>query len=73
MTEIGKFDTGLGMFVAKEPLEPKITHLRELRWRAEKGYFGHLPLSTPRGANLFKLTDEEIKYYAMKQADTELI
>lgn len=70
MRELGRFDTALQMFVEK-PKEADINHLRFMRFRAERGDFGYKPVSVPRGDFLFKLTDAEIRAYAMIQADTE--
>jgi len=72
MKELGRFDPDLEMFVEPKPLTPRINHLRDLRRRAEKGEFGPKPLSVPRGDNVFRLSDIEIRNYAMLQGDKEL-
>lgn len=46
-----------------------MNHLRELRWRMEKGFYGRQPIGVPKGDLVFRLTDVEIKKYAMQQAD----
>lgn len=72
MKELGRFDPDLEMFVADRPAETSMDHLRLLRFQAERGDFGPKPLSVPRGDNIFRLTNPEIKKYAMIQADAEL-
>lgn len=70
MKEIGRYDTSLQMFVEK-PHEVDMNHLRFMRFKAERGDFGYKPVSVPRGDYLFRLSDTEIRAYAMVQADTE--
>lgn len=66
MREIERFDSNLGMFV--HPVrESSMNHLRELRWRAENGYFDRFPFSIPRGDNFFRLTSTEIVHYARQE------
>ncbi len=72
MKELGRFDPDLQMFVVSKPADSDMNHLRDLRRRAEKGEFGPKPLSIPRGENLFRLSNVEIKKYAMIQAEAEL-
>lgn len=71
MKELGRFDTDLEMFV-REPVDPDMNHLRFLRGLAEKGKFGPRPLSVPKGANIFRLRQNELLGYAMEQGDQEL-
>lgn len=48
MTELGRFDTDLQMFVdAPQPV--RMQSLLFNRWLAENGRFGRLPLSAPSG------------------------
>lgn len=70
MREIGRYCTETQMFVEK-PRELDVNHLRFMRFRIERGDFGRQPLSVPRGDALFKLSDVEIRKYAMQQADQE--
>lgn len=73
MREIGRFDGHDGGQFVEPPKDFKsMNHIQELRWRAEQGFFGPKPLSAPRGELLFRLSDQEIKNYAMKQADSSL-
>jgi hypothetical protein len=58
----------LQMFVEK-PRDADMNHLRFFRKLAEWGAFGHLPLSVPRGDNVFRSTNKEIGQWAMQQAD----
>lgn len=69
MKELGPFDPNLEMFVDKKRDFKSMNHIRELRWRAEQGLFGPKPLSMPRGELLFRLSDGEIKEYALREAD----
>lgn len=68
MKELGRFDPNLQMFVEK-PKVASIDHLKFLRFKAERGDFGYKPYSTPRGDNLFRLSNDEIAKYAIQQAD----
>lgn len=49
-----------------EARKPDMGHLKFLRDLAEKGKFSVKPYSQPRGGDVFRLTDEEIKQYVMK-------
>jgi hypothetical protein len=69
MKELGKYDSALQMFVEK-PREVDMSGLRFLRFLAERGRFSNRPLSVPMGDNVKKLTEPEIRDYAMKQADS---
>lgn len=51
------------------PRDPDIGHLLFLRKLSEKGKLEHIPLSVPRGENLFRCDNETIRHYAMIQAD----
>lgn len=68
MRELGKYDTSLQMFV-ETPRDADMNHLRFMRRLAEAGKFSNRPLSIPKGADLFRLTNVEIAAYAMQQAD----
>ena len=70
MKELGPYDTSLQMFVEK-PHEASMNHLRFMRRLMESGKFGRPPLSVPRGDNFFRLSDVEIRDYAMQQADAQ--
>lgn len=66
--ELGRFDTETQMFV--EPVhDVDMPHLRFHRWIAERE---GRSISTPRGENLFRLSNPEIKRYAMIEADSKL-
>lgn len=69
--EIGRFDPDLEMFIEAKK-EPSIRHLTFLRQLAEKGKFGHYPLSVPKGEQVFKMPDAEVRRYAMIQGNQEL-
>lgn len=70
MKEIGRFDGhDGGQFVEPTRDFKSMNHIRELRWRAEQGFYGPKPLSMPRGQLLFRLSDVEIKEYALREAD----
>lgn len=59
MKEIRRYCTETQMFV--EPVkEPRIGHLKMLRFQADRGDFGIKPLSMPKGDYLFRLSDAEI-------------
>lgn len=68
MKELGRYDTELQMFV-EPPRDSSMNHLIFMRGLMEQGKFGRQPLSQPRGDNIFRLTDSQIKDYAMKEAD----
>lgn len=68
MLEQGSFDSSIQMYV-EAPKTASIKHLQFIRFRADRGDFGHLPLSTPRGGDLFRLSISEISAYAMRQAN----
>ena len=70
MSEIGKYDSALQMFVEK-PRVADINHLRFLRFKADRGDFGPKPMSAPKGEYLFKLTDHEIVDHIAKQSREE--
>lgn len=72
MKELGRFDPDLEMFIVDKPVDPSMNHLRDLRRRAERNEFGYSPYSVPKGGYVFRLSDPEIKKYAMQQADVEL-
>lgn len=57
--------------MVKEPVKDfkSTNHLRELRWRMEKGRYGRQPIGVPKGDLVFRLSDLEIKKYALQQAD----
>ena len=68
MKELGRFDPDHEMFV--EPVKtPDINHLIFLRSLAEQGKFGYAPYSGPRGDNVFRLSNVEIKKHALLEAD----
>lgn len=69
--ELGRFDGDHEMFV-REPVDPDMNHLRFLRFKADRGDFGPKPLSVPKGANIFRLRQNELQSYAMQQGDQEL-
>ena len=70
MKELDRYDYDLQMFV-DTPRNPDIGYLRLLRFQAERGDFGYKPISVPRGDNVFRLTDAEIRKYAMQEADSK--
>ncbi len=72
MRELGRYDTSLQMFV-RPMQECDIGHLIMLRKQAEKGRFGPLPLSQPRGDYLFKMPPSEIVRYAIQQTREEAL
>lgn len=69
--EIGQYDSDLQMFVDK-PRVSDMNHLRFLRRLMEAGKFGRFPVSVPKGENVFRMTNAEIRKYAMIEADAEL-
>ncbi len=71
MKELGRYDTDLQMFVEK-PREVNMNHLRFMRDLMEKGKFGRQPIGVPKGEFVFRLSDPEIRRYAMMQGDQEL-
>ena len=68
--ELGRYDTEIQMFV-ESPHEANMNHLRFMRRLMEAGKFDRKPLSMPRGDNVFRLSDVEIRDYAMQQADAQ--
>lgn len=62
------------LHMVREPQKEfkSMNHLRALRFQAERGDFGPLPISVPKGDLVFRLTDGEIKKYAMQQADDQV-
>lgn len=68
MTEIGKFDTEVQMFV-EPPHDARMNHLLFFRELMDRGKFGRKPLSTPRGEFVFRLSDQQIKKFAMSDAN----
>lgn len=71
MKELGRFDPDLEMFV-EAMKEPDIKHLTFIRRLAERNVFGHLPLSVPKGEQVFKMSNADVRRYAMIQGNQEL-